>query len=691
MKCEDLRVNQTSGRSSCKVCRENREDCKFDAPVKKRGPRPGWRQRARSASPSHRQHVLQHPHHSSSGQQHSPDTKLPLPPPTSNSHSSVLLHHQLADTAATTRDTSPSPEATRRHTKGPLMGLSTALVDELLAVYFTHVHNVWPLIYKPLFHIQTTSPPLLLAMLAIASCVAPPDSVHGVDTDKLFHMAERQMHHCRMESRIDLIQSLILLSLRQTGCGDKHMAFSYAGRACCMALNLGLNLSPANSESLTECEIRSRVYWNCYVLDKTLAEETGRSFLLPYRRSSTPLPSMSEADEFETWPPLPTSSLPLPKSVRHIVPRRGYVMSCFVWTCQLGMVVEDILDMDRPGLPPGTDPRIVDNSLQDRDELIRRAETLSNRLDVWRSTIPRSIDVDVMVQSNVSPFPHHVVGVSWYYTAQILLLSRFIKRRSMLPPTEAEAEFSKRAHRTCSAAAEAVVELLAYLDRHKLLNHTSADIIHILSLATLFEAFDSSDADQALADRAKMNFAQCCIWLRDCSASWPAASAHKLFFEGLIQGGLKLSGDAPVGSPEVATSPSLPEGLRAVGRNLSTSERDLPRVSLPQGGISNLFQLPQLYWNHLTNQMPVPNLGLDLLSPDAAGSVLPEWQTPESFSVNGRFDGMGFAPSDPPSTGGTGPGAFGWEPPMDPNPQGSDQAAIYSALMSFMVEAAKSH
>ncbi|BEI86712.1 hypothetical protein CcaverHIS002_0700580 [Cutaneotrichosporon cavernicola] len=681
MKCEDIRVNQVSGRSSCKVCRENREDCKFEAPVKKRGPRPGWRQRARSASPNRR------PHPTQASSERSPEGKLPI------LNAQVLPH--IAESTAPTRDTSPSPEGTRRHTKGPLMGLSTALVDELLAVYFTHVHNVWPLIYKPLFHIQTTSPPLLLAMLAIASCVAQPDPGHSVDADKLFHMAERQMHHCRMDARIDLIQSLILLSLRQTGCGDKHMAFSYAGRACCMALNLGLNLAPANSESPTECEIRSRVYWNCYVLDKTLAEETGRSFLLPYRRSSTPLPSMNEADEFETWPPLPTSSLPLPKSVRHIVPRRGYVMSCFVWTCQLGMVVEDILDMDRPGLPPGTDPRIIDNNLQDRDDLIRRAETLSNRLDVWRSNIPRSIDVDVMVQNNVSPFPHHVVGVSWYYTAQILLLSRFIQRRSMLPPTEAEAEFSKHAHRTCSGAAEAVVDLLAYLDRHKLLSHTSADIIHILSLATLFEAFDSSDADQALAERAEMNFAQCCIWLRDCSASWPAASAHKLFFEGLIQGGLKLSGDKAISSPEVATSPSLPEGLRAVGRNLSTTERDLPHVSMAPAGMSNLFQLPQFYWNHLTNSGPMPNLGMDLLSPDAPGGVLTEWRTPDSgfnMTSNGRFDGMGFAPSDPPSTGGTGPGNFSWDPPMDQNPQSSaDQAAIYSALMSFMVEAAKSH
>ena len=66
----------------------------------------------------------------------------------------------------------------------------------------------------------------------------------GIDSDKLFAMAERSLHHCKQESRVDMVQAMILLSLRQTGCGDKGSAFLYAGRACTMALNLGLNLAP---------------------------------------------------------------------------------------------------------------------------------------------------------------------------------------------------------------------------------------------------------------------------------------------------------------------------------------------------------------------------------------------------------------------------------------------------------------
>lgn len=100
-------------------------------------------------------------------------------------------------------------------------------------------------------------------MLAIAACVAPVSEAQeqsGIDKDILFQMAESALHRCRMECRVDIIQSLILLSLRQTGCGDKHSAFTYAGRACCMALNLGLNLAPAHMESPADSELRARVY-----------------------------------------------------------------------------------------------------------------------------------------------------------------------------------------------------------------------------------------------------------------------------------------------------------------------------------------------------------------------------------------------------------------------------------------------
>lgn len=114
-----------------------------------------------------------------------------------------------------------------------------------------------------MFNLHTTSPPLLLSILAIAACLANPRGKDGYDADKLFAMAETALHHCRNESRIDILQALMVLSLRQTGCGDKRSAFAYAGRASCMALNLGLHAAPTTALSGGETELRARVYWVC--------------------------------------------------------------------------------------------------------------------------------------------------------------------------------------------------------------------------------------------------------------------------------------------------------------------------------------------------------------------------------------------------------------------------------------------
>lgn len=314
-----------------------------------------------------------------------------------------------------------------------------------------------------------------------------------------------------------------------------------------------------------------------------------------------------------------------------------------------------------------------------------------------------------------------------------MLHSRFIKR---YPRATNAPELSANAHKTCTAASEAVVDLLALLDRHKLLGQVSSDAIHMLSMITLFVAFDASDPDEELAHRAKVNFAQCCIWLRDFSSSWPAASAHKVFFEALIHGGLKLSsGDlddttGPAGPSPVSTvspavnSPSLPEGLRTMGRNLAGGSQPPTPVqrsmgppatpgSAPTPGGPSLFQLPQFYWNNIMSE------GGAGPSDAPSGATMPwEWDlsdlgsTPVTLPQNdwngsmGAQQGMNAGPSGsngndmgngPPFTipgtqGGTGEwnnasfmGGSGGGTASDQ----AAQAAIYSQLMSYMVEAAK--
>ncbi|WWD15628.1 hypothetical protein CI109_100050 [Kwoniella shandongensis] len=726
-KCEVSDQGDSLGDLTCRSCLENDLRCTFTAPVRKRGPQPGSRKRTHVSTSPHSSYTP-HPHsHPLPQLSRSEDQEEASPP----------VRRQKLSSSSNAVAASVSQARSQR-----FGGVPSSLVDQLLPLYFTHVHNVWPLIYKPTFNPHTTSLPLLLSMLAIASCINPPHSTNDFPTDRLYRMAEQAVHEARSECRIDLIQSLILLSLRQTGCGDKQSAALLAGQASSMALIMGLNLAPATNLGMSttatastaidvvEREIRSRVYWNTYVLDKTLAEETGRPFVLTYRRSTTPLPSTDELEELETWPPPSISTTSSAQYSGLISPRRGYVMSCFNWTCRLGMIVEDVLNLETQ-CPPSADPWDIGflQKTSTQWNTSRNADAVAEQLENWRRSLPSVLSSDQ--SPAVSPLPHHAVTHAWYHSTRILLNSRFIRRaRRSSQSSLTSSESTRSAHQICSEAAQASIDILSHLDRFQLLSVASSDLLHMLSLTALFEAFDTTNPDHNIAHKAKVNFAQCCIWLRDFSKSWPAASSHRVFFEGLIQGGLRISTNDPsraTSRPEAKkmgnssntptltdnddpSSPSIPDGLRAVRRHLSISEVAAPTPSATASSMStedqaslvspvttmsndptinpaSLFQLPQVYWNHLHSTSGTGTTGTsgttwnsDFDLGDIDNLVQGGWD-PSSNSTSHLVTDM---QNDWLSSSGN----------LDPTATGTDEpnaasAGVQSALMSFIMHAAR--
>jgi hypothetical protein len=181
----------------------------------------------------------------------------------------------------------------------------------------------------------------------------------------------------------------------------------------------------------------------------------------------------------------------------------------------------------------------------------------------------------------------------------------------------------------------------------------------------------------------------------------------------------------------VVESPSMPEGLRVMGRHLSSRVPPTPfatdsaPVSTPGSATGpNLFQLPQFYWNHLTTigepgastsadpVIDAPVWDWDSVTPGTSDVPLPlEWRPPSTAgsaanppsnmtnpgtngSVNGAASGTdGPTPTAPASVPAV-PEGFtiptDWQGAGLIPPNGAaDQAAIYAALMSYMVEATK--
>ena len=173
----------------------------------------------------------------------------------------------------------------------------------------------------------------------------------------------------------------------------------------------------------------------------------------------------------------------------------------------------------------------------------------------------------------------------------------------------------------------------------------------------------------------------------------------------MIQGGLRLTAwdDAKHDDLDSGT-PGVRGGLRTFGRDLS----EIRNESV------DIFQLPQIYWNHLTNNDQVPSGGPGS-GPHSKGTGSPPWTGPEGMLEESTAAAWDFSAGAPGATGGAlggmipGADARNYDVPlqsqtvsgvnpglpangaMDGVAFGSDQdpGAIYSALMSYLVQAAR--
>lgn len=126
-------------------------------------------------------------------------------------------------------------------------------------------------------------------------------------------------------------------------------------------------------------------------------------------------------------------------------------------------------------------------------------------------------------------------------------------------------------------------------------------------------------------------------------------------------------------------TPGVRGGLRSFGRDLSDIRNEA----------TDIFQLPQIYWNHLTNNDQIP---AQPFNPQPAS---PQWTGVEGFLEEGwatGWDGQNrTGVMDPPPTNLAGMPSTGFEmqgPIVGPEGE-QDQSAIYAALMSYLVQAAR--
>jgi len=194
------------------------------------------------------------------------------------------------------------------------LNVSISTSTRLFKIYFSTIHPLWPILYKPMYdltgyeNLPTNMPvPLLYAVYSIAACVQPQsehvqEEIYDTPSpQQSFDAALQALQHSGLllKPSIETCQALTILALEQHGIAESSPAALLCSLASSMAIELKLHRAMSSSADPTDVQIRSRLWWNIYVLDKMMACELGRPVLLRWEEQDTPEPSSSESDEFQ--------------------------------------------------------------------------------------------------------------------------------------------------------------------------------------------------------------------------------------------------------------------------------------------------------------------------------------------------------------------------------------------------------
>lgn len=198
-----------------------------------------------------------------------------------------------------------------------------ALIDEstgreYLSYFFENINPLYSILHKPMFlqqfdlYLLTPCYPECRLFLAIfhAVCaivirhkeICENAKIEPELEEKLFDDAYSTLKAFSFEwESVEVVQGFLLLATYLRGCHRQSSAWSVLGTAIRMALGMGLN-HKVQGINLTDYELlkRQRVFWACFVLDRTFCIDIGRHFSLRENDMSIPIPKGYVDDGWQT-------------------------------------------------------------------------------------------------------------------------------------------------------------------------------------------------------------------------------------------------------------------------------------------------------------------------------------------------------------------------------------------------------
>ncbi|KAH8129727.1 C6 transcription factor [Trichoderma asperelloides] len=362
-------------------------------------------------------------------------------------------------------------------------GVDPDLGMHLLSIHWNRQHHSFLVTYRPAFMRDMAcggpyfSKLLLNAIYFGASKFSPRLEVRKDANDvrtagwKFRERVRELLGGSLDSSRITTIQALLQMTNSLFALGDERSAaWLYSGMAFRMIIDLGMHvdLTKTGRFSDEDLEIRRRVFWGAFVIDKMQSLYQGRPVSLKDTDVLVPIKFLDTHEELEDWQPFAYSTL-TPKYSGS----PAYSVSTFSALCRLSLVMSDILSCIYT-------ERCVDQSPTDLASMLDRLQV---KLDDWKAALPSHVQMNLLDPEGAGAFPPpHVFSLHAMHNVLVILLHRpfvadghlYNTSRSILVDS-----FMK-----CATAASNIADILLAYDRAFSIRHAP----YLISYATYVAA-----------------------------------------------------------------------------------------------------------------------------------------------------------------------------------------------------------
>lgn len=331
-------------------------------------------------------------------------------------------------------------------------------------------------------------------------------------------------------SEITTIQALLVMTSSLFALGDERSAaWLYAGTAFRMIIDLGMHVDATmlmNMRRISDedLEIRRRVFWGAFVVDKIQSLYQGRPASLQDFDTKVSLSFMDHFEELENWQPFAYSD------VQSYPGSPAYSVSTFTQLCKLSLILNAIVN------------RVYSERSSNRSpqELIATLTSLDTQLQSWQNALPEHLRFSNH-QVQATPPPHVLSLLALYNVLLILLHRPFVAEGHLhtTDPSVAVGSFS-----TCTVAANRIIQLLQAYDHAFSIKRAP----YLISYATYVAAtiHVRVAAQREGGSRAHASLRACIeIFRKNGETNWAVRRAQNVIFYLMDRMGVGLDDDNP--------------------------------------------------------------------------------------------------------------------------------------------------